>query len=71
MGSATVVLRIVWDDEIDPDTLEEIAEAAEAHDSDGGLERWLGDKLDVASSALNNALPDGWYASVYEGTVDR
>ena len=61
------LIIITAPDELDEDTVEEIAEVAQSHDEDGGVRRWLGDKINAAEDALDEQLPEGWIASIREG----
>jgi hypothetical protein len=63
------LIIITAPDELDADTAEEIAEASTSNDQDedGGVRRWLGDKVNRAEDALDEQLPEGWTASIREG----
>lgn len=52
--------------EVEPETYDELLDAAEPHDTDDGLARWLGDKLSDAEDHLNSTLPEGFSAKIGE-----
>lgn len=69
MPEETLIYRIeirVLPDELDPDTKDEILEAASDHDEDAGLRRYLGDFLNDAEDELNSALPEGFWVKIKE-----
>lgn len=63
MKRLTALIRIRIEDP-DPETLDEIREAAEPHDDDDGLARYLGDRLCEAEDALNMTLPSGFSVKI-------